>query len=349
MPGITKMYACLYQPAACEHFYRGGGHGRREGELSADPACAAVDVEAIAREFSPRIERHDDGLVTLDVSGLDRLIGPPPAIAEELRRTAAAHRQFVHVAVAGTRSAALLLALARPGVSVVASGRERESLAALPIAILEKAYAFTNGLRLKAHGSGCTAQDLKPEALSLEPLCERWGIRTLGEFGALPPADLLSRLGPPALVWQQLARGEDAAPLVPTLPEERFEASLELDWPIEGLEPLSFVLTRLLEPLSAHLEQRDRATAILHLALRLVTKEVHARHLQLPSPIRDARTLRTLLLLDLDSHPPPAAIDRVAILIDPTPGRIVQHTLFARAQPTPEQLSTLVARLNALI
>ena len=142
---------------------------------------------------------------------------------------------------------------------------------------------------------------------------------------------------------------------MPTLPEERFESSLELEWPIEGLEPLSFVLTRLLEPLSARLERRDRGAAILHLELRLIMppgrrrRRPAQRHLQLPSPIRDVRTLRTLLLLDLDSHPPPAAVDRVTIVIDPTPGRVVQHTLFTRAQPTPEQLSTLLARLAALM
>ena len=59
-----------------------------------------------------------------------------------------------------------------------------------------------------------------------------------------------------------MARGEDTAPLVPTLPDERFESSLDLEWPIDGLEPLSFVLTRLLEPLSARLERRDRGAAI---------------------------------------------------------------------------------------
>jgi len=54
-------------------------------------------------------------------------------------------------------------------------------------------------------------------------------------------------------------------------------------------------------------------------------------------------------MLDLDAHPPPAAIDRVTIVIDPTPGRVLQHTLFTRALPTPEQLSTLLARLGALM
>jgi hypothetical protein len=56
-----------------------------------------------------------------------------------------------------------------------------------------------------------------------------------------------------------------------------------------------------------------------------------------------------LALLDLESHPPGGAIDRVTVVIDPTPGRILQHTLFTRAHPTPEQLSTLLARLAALM
>jgi protein ImuB len=76
---------------------------------------------------------------------------------------------------------------------------------------------------------------------------------------------------------------------------------------------------------------------------------VHERSLELPAPIRDVRTLRTLALIDLESHPPDAAIDRVAIAIDPTPGRVLQHTLFTPACPTPDEISTLLARLGALM
>jgi hypothetical protein len=65
--------------------------------------------------------------------------------------------------------------------------------------------------------------------------------------------------------------------------------------------------------------------------------------------MRDARTLRTLALLDLESHPPAAAIDRVVVAVDPTPGRIVQFSLLSRALPSPERLSTLIARLDALL
>ncbi len=117
---------------------------------------------------------------------------------------------------------------------------------------------------------------------------------------------------------------------------------------------MSFVLGRLMEPLERHLEQRDRGAAVLHIRLTLVkgddgTRPVHERSLQLPTPIRDARTLRTLALLDLESHPPAAAIERVTVAVDPTPGRIVQYSLLTRPLPSPEQISTLMARLNALM
>ena len=315
------MYACLYQPPAPDQ----------------PPDAAAL--LAIAQEFSPRYERHRHDLVSIDVSGLERLLGPARMIGDELRREAGRRGMRVHVAVAPTCMSAILLAHARPGLTVAAFKNVAEALAPIPIGILEKIHDDRTESSRKSF-------DRHVSAISA---FKRWGLRTLGELAALPPAGLAARLGRPAAIWQAIARGEDVRPLVPAVADERFDASLELEWPIEGLDPLSFVLTRLLEPLSTRLERRDRGAAVLHVELRLVTKTIHARSLQLPSPIRDVRTLRTLALVDLKSHPPDAAVDRVAIVIDPTPGRIVQHTLFSRAHPTPEQLSTLVARLGALM
>jgi protein ImuB len=317
------LYACLYRPPAPDN-------------VSAAEAPAPQQLAAIAQEFSPRYECHRDDLVSIDVSGLERVWGPVRTIGDELRHTAAARGVRAHVALAGTRIAAIILAHARPGVTIVAPGGEAEALAPLPVAILEKTE----------HVPSLHTSDLVVQMLST---LQRWGVKTLGELAALPPGDLASRLGRQGLVWQAIARGDDVRPLVPTLEEERFESSLELEWPIEGLEPLSFVLTRLLEPLSTRLERRDRGAAVLHVILRLVSRETHTSRLELPTPMRDVRALRTLALLDLESHPPAAAIDRVTVVIDPTPGRVLQHTLFTRAQPTPEQLSTLLARLGALM
>ena len=322
------MYACLYRPPAPDQ-----------------PVVEANALVLVAGEFSPRYERHSDDLVSIDVSGLQRLLGKAHTIGAELHRDASSRGLRVHVAVAGTRTAAVVLALATPGVTVVARGGEASALASIPIGMLEK---------IPDEGTQRTQSsqrnlDQKNFAVLAVLAFKRWGLTTLGELAALPDADLMARFGSPARLWQAIARGDDVRPLVPTRAEERFDSTIELEWPIEGLEPLSFVLTRLIEPLSTRLERRDRGATVLHVLLGLVTKDTHTRRLELPSPMRDVRTLRTLALLDLESHPPPAAIDRVTIVIDPTPGRVLQHTLFTRAHPTPEQLSTLVARLGALM
>src|SRR6187397_3266920 len=124
---------------------------------------------------------------------------------------------------------------------------------------------------------------------------------------------------------------------------------MELEWPLDELEPLSFVLARLLDPLAVALERADRGAAAIRLDLRLTDRSTHARVLQLPAPMRDPKVLRTLLLLDLESRPPTAAVDIVAIELDPAPARITQFSLLQRALPSPETLSTLTARLSALV
>jgi protein ImuB len=290
-------------------------------------------VAEVAREFSPRVEVCSHTEVVLDLSGLERLFGNARTIAEELRRTAADRGLRVRVAITGTRTASRLLVRHRAGLTIVEPGNEAAAVAPLPITLLA---------------------DLVATDSDLLATLRRWGLRTLGDLAALPPDDLAARLGRDGVEWQRLARGEDSRPLLPAVPEERFEQSLDLEWPIEELEPLSFVLGRLMEQLEAHLEQRDRGAAVLHVRLHLIktaggTRDVHERSLQLPVAIRDARTLRTLALLDLESNPPPAAIDRVTVAVDPTPGRIVQFSLLTRPLPSAEQISTLMARLHALM
>ena len=322
---------------------------------AAEESSSNVLME-VARDFSPRVEACGPREVTLDVSGLARLFGDGKTIAAELRRTAADRGLRVRVAVAGTRTAARLLAHYSADhkgppydeAIVIEPGTEAASLTNLPVELLAIFGPVTPKSQIpnpksQTPNSGSPIPD--PFTITLR----RWGLRTLGDLASLPPDEVAARLGQAGVEWQRLARGEDRRPLLPAVPEERFEQALDLEWPIEGLEPLSFVLGRLLEPLSAHLERRDRGGAILHVRLHLVTREVHERSLQLPAPIRDARTLRTLALLDLESHPPSAAIDRVVVAIDPTPGRVVQFSLLTRPLPSPEQVSTLMARLNALM
>ena len=284
---------------------------------------------ALARDFSPRIERHGETSVVLDIAGLGRLLGDAEGIASELLRTVVERGIKGSIAVAPTQTAARLLARANPEVTVV-TGDIAAAVAPLPLETL------------------ATLADADTTE-RLFDILRRWGIRTIGEFAALPPAEIAARFGQSGVDVQRLAQGRDARPLIPDPGVPRFVESMELEWPIEELEPLSFVFARMLDPLAAALERADRAGAAIRVDLRLVDRTTHSRMLQLPAPMRDPRVLRTLLLLDLESHPPSAGIDTVSIEIDPAPSRIVQFSLLERATPSPETLATLTARLNALV
>ncbi len=348
--------------------------------------AAPVDtLVRVAQSFSPRVEATGR-LVLCDLTGVERLFGDAHDVAEHMRR-ALIDAGTVRLAVAPTHTAAALLALGRPGVSVAPSPTAaRTALASLSVATLAIWDGGGDGSH-PASGASRAATDAAPagwvhprethqgpqtrrrlrgqvqmsrgsrraddtarlRANQALDVLRRWGIRTLGAFAELPTAELSSRLGPLGPRWQHAARGDDLGPLVPLVDDEPFEASLELEWPVEGLEPLSFVLGRVLEPLAVRLERADRGAAVLRTDLHLTTRDTHTRTLQLPAPMRDPKTLRTLILLDLESHPPAAAIDRVVVHVEPTPGRIVQWSLLERAQPSAEHVSTLIARLSALM
>ena len=326
----SALYACLRiaiqaepaatecQPAAC-------------GPPPVPGASPSDRLLGIARDFSPRVMRLSDAEVLLDVSGLGRLIGEPPAIAAALTR-AIADAGLTHaarVALAPTQTAARLMAAQLPGCAI-------SRFPDLSVALLQPLETLPPAI------------NHRDRARPYETFA-RWGIATLGALAALPAAELSSRLGRRGIALQRLARGFDLRPFVPDPETPRYIGGLELEWPLDTLEPLSFVLARVLEPLSVALERAGRGAAAIRLSLRLTTRETHARVLQLPAPMRDPRVLRTLLLLDLESHPPSAAVDIVSIELDPAPARVTQFLLLTRAVPSPETLSTLTARLSALV
>ncbi|HEX7486733.1 MAG TPA: hypothetical protein VF332_11305 [Vicinamibacterales bacterium] len=320
------MFACLFQPSSQQSLF---DVGTRAAEASlpggSGPGCAPLD--ALAREFSPRVQVHQDALVSLDIGGLGRLLGTPAEIGSELRRAAADRGLHPHVAIAPTRTAAMLLALARAGITVVPPGGERNAVAPLSLGILRQV----------------------PLGSAFVDLLRRWGLKTLGDLAGLPARPLSERLGQDGVMWQRLARGEDLQPLIATEPEAPIEETLDLEWPVEGLEPLSFVLARMCEPLSGRLAALDLAAVVLHLSFRLVSHETETRELQLPAPMRDPRVLRTLILLHLESHPLTGGVDRLALRVDTAPARITQFSLLSRARPFPEQMALLLARLSALL
>jgi len=259
--------------------------------------------------------------VLLDLQGLGRAWPSPRALGEALLEAARARRLDPRIALAGSRVAALLVSQGREGLTILAPGEEAAALAPLPLSLLALDAEREDTLR-------------------------GWGLRTLGDLAALPAAGLAERLGPDAPRLRRLARGEDDVPLAATPRPESFACTLELEWPVDGLEPLSFILARVLEPLCAGLVRRGRRAVSVALELGLVDGSLHRRALHPAAASADPRTWRTLLLLDLETHPPRDAIQSLTLRAEPTPARTVQFSLLDPAQPSPERLAETMARLH---
>ena len=238
-------------------------------------SAAHIALLDCAQSFSPRVEDTTNDTVVLDISGMEPLFGAPAKLARDLARRASELGLEANVAVAANPDAATLAARGYSGVTVIPSGNEEERLGHLPLDVL-----FVGD---PASRPG------EPNPL-LETL-DRWGIRTLSAFAALPEIAISERLGQKGVHLQKLARGAVSRTIVPVDPPLIFEEAIELEYPVVLLEPLAFLLSRLLDQVCARLSSRALATQELKLHLELETG-IHLEEDQIESDVgqTDERT-----------------------------------------------------------
>ena len=305
--------------------------------------------------MSPRVEDHAQDTILADLAGLNSLFGADENIAREFARRAAELRLQARVAVSANLEVAVHAARGFAGITVIPEGEEARYLSGLPV------------------------QTLAPSAEALETL-ERWGIRTCAALGALPVLELSERLGQEGVRLQELARGAHTRSLVLAEPAQTLEEEMELDDAVEDLEPLSFVLGRLLDQVCARLAARALSAAAIRVRFDLgdafereeqvrgknvvtaavagaaaAASEVQAaaktyeKTLNLPVPMRDSKMLLKLLRLQLQADPPAGGIVKITLGADPARPRSTQHGLFVPNSPDPEKLELTVARLAKLV
>lgn len=288
------------------------------------PSVSSADVAGLARQFSPSVEQISAGTVVCSIAGLDRLIGTPHQVAAEISRCGAAMGIQANLAIAANPDTAVLAALNLPGVTVIPAGREAEVLGELPIGALPATAEF------------------------LETL-DRWGIATFADLAALPPIGLVERLGEDGERMRRLARGETNRPLqIAPIPEE-YTASYILEQPLALLEPLLFVISSLIHDLVRKLQRQALATNRMTLRLELEGGSTHTRALEFPLPVHAAEVLLKQMQLDLEAHPPGAAVAALELQLDPVKPRVLQGGLFRPAAPAPDKLHIVLARITALV
>ena len=170
--------------------------------------------------FCPDVEVVEPGVCAFGARGPARYFGGETALAARITAALADLGEQSKAGVADGLFAALLAA--RDGQAVPPGGTAR-FLAAQPVSVLAG----------RTRSPDLVAQDLAA-------LLVRLGLRTLGDFAALPVRDVASRFGDAGEGAHRLARGLDSRPLATRPPPADLSVVQEFDPPEPRAEPVVF-------------------------------------------------------------------------------------------------------------
>lgn len=315
---------------------------KKRRRARADEKSLHVGLLQMCWSISPRVEDAATDTLILDLAGLYRIFGSHNNIAHELLGRAHELGLEVNVAIADNIDAALTAARGFPGITLIPPGEESKCLSSLPVSVLSP-------------------------SLEIRETLERWGVKTCTELATLPVLKLSERLGQEGVRLHELARGASVRSLILAESELCFEEEIELEDAVEELEPLAFLLGRLLNELCARLGARGLAASTIRLRFALgdafekepivfgtsssakITLAFYENTLRLPVPIRDPKLLLNLLRLQLQADPPQASIRKIVLVAEPARLRTAQNDLFQRSFINPEKLELTIARLANLV
>ena len=320
----------------------GMNHGMTRVEIDTFPKSvvlsrsAQIETETksvlleCAGAFSLRIEdlKEDTAFICcVDIAGTENLFGPPEMLAHTLLERVRSLGILARVTVSNNFHTAICLANGlsqRAPIQVIAPGDEARALAPLPLTVLDLTEAQTETFAL-------------------------WGIHTLGMLAALPEKELIARMGQDGKRLRQLAHGDCPHLFQPVEPAFSLEEQMELDTPVELLESLLFVIGLMLDQLILRTKARILALASVTITLSLEGDGSHSRTVRPALPSADKQLWIKLLHLNLEAHPPQAAILAVALHAEPGSTSNVQAGLFSPQLPEAAHLDVTLARIQAIV
>jgi len=199
-----------------------------------DPARDARAFEPIVATvegFAPRVEILRPGVCLVPTRGPSRYFGGDEALAVKVSDAVAA--QTGHGCRTGIADGPFAAMLAARAGRIVPEGESAAFLAPLPVRALER-----------------------PD---LVDLLTRLGIRTLGDFAALPAEDVLARFGTDGALAHRLAQGLDERPPATRTPPSDFVVQRELDPPAQRVDAAAFVGKALADELHERLARMGLA------------------------------------------------------------------------------------------
>jgi protein ImuB len=292
--------------------------------LSPEAIGAALAALAdVASTVSARVEIDERGLVFCDCEGAGLLSASESELATVLAARAFRCGLPAWVGIADSKLGALIAARESGGTRVVPAGLTRDFLAPFPVKLLD------------------------PDPVTADVL-RGWGIRTMGQLAALPPGSLAHRLGRAGMVLARCARGDDVAPLIVRPTPLSFDEGMALDYGLERLEPLVFILRRLIECVATRIELCGFTCQALEIRLELEGGGHDLRTVRPAAPTLDAKVLVTVARAELEFRPPSQPVIGVVVGGLSTRSRPTQLDLLRPVGPVPDVLASTLARLAIL-
>ncbi len=278
--------------------------------------------------FSPHFEHTSPGLFTLELRGLAELKEAPPATlrrwANRLRSALAAVELRAQIGLGPTPNLARHAAHSTSTDACEVVTDPEAFVAALPVAALEPSPAVA-------------------------AIIAQWGVRTVGELRALGMAAVTDRLGLEALSLFAAAATHTTRPLRLVKPAERFAETYDFEEPVETLEPVLFLLRRMVDQLALRLEPAGLVAGELRWQLKLESGVKLDRVITVPDPTRHADVLFRMLHTQLESVRTDAAVTGVSLTVHPGRPLTRQFSLFQTVLRDPGQLQETLGRLSALL
>lgn len=287
-------------------------------------ANALIDV---AESVSPLVEAGEPGCVWLDLAGMERIHPDEEELAAEIMRRVRRVGMEAAVGISANLEIALLAARCG-GIRVIAPGVERD---------------FMNWLPLDVLGLGASDRDG-----DLEMAFARMGFKRLGDLARLDPEAIGTRFGRRGVELVRLSRGGNSRTLAPRRRAETFGEAIDLEYGIENLEALSFVMRPMLDRIVERLRLRGLVGGDITVAFGLDNHGVDSRRIAIAAASNEVRAMLALVNLRLEAAPPNAAIESIRIEVEPRIPRPAQTELFMPPSPAPEKLQVTIARLVAL-
>jgi protein ImuB len=168
-------------------------------------------------------------------------------------------------------------------------------------------------------------------------------------LAALPEKELIARMGQAGKRLRHLANGEMPHLFQPVEPDFALEEHMELDSPVEDRDALLFVINMMLDQLVFRATARVLALASVSLVLSLEGETTHSRIIHPALPTNDRQLWIKLIHLDLETHPPQAAVISLSVKAEPGSTSKVQLGLFSPQLPEPARLDVTLARIRAIV